>query len=82
MGGTYRSDKIPVRGPPATGSTIKIDRRWSISTVSGRLREKEEEGEEEKGEKREIPALPRFPPRSVARRDSSPTGFLLHSGRR
>ncbi|RZR94623.1 hypothetical protein BHM03_00023367 [Ensete ventricosum] len=38
------------------------------STVSGRLREKEEEGEEEKGEKREILALPWFPVQSVARR--------------
>ncbi|RRT82962.1 hypothetical protein B296_00018904 [Ensete ventricosum] len=30
----------------------------SKSTAGDRLREKEEEGEEEKGEKREIPALP------------------------
>ncbi|RWW78120.1 hypothetical protein BHE74_00013682 [Ensete ventricosum] len=36
------------------------------SILGGRLREKEEEGEEEKGDKREISALPRFLVRSVA----------------
>ncbi|RZR79201.1 hypothetical protein BHM03_00004833 [Ensete ventricosum] len=56
--------RISVRGPLATGWC----RRNRPSTVDfgGRLREKEEQGEEEKGEKREIPNLPRFPVRSVA----------------
>ncbi|RRT52093.1 hypothetical protein B296_00034324, partial [Ensete ventricosum] len=54
MSGTYRSDRLPVRGPPATGrfrqkstiddrfrpSTIDFDRRRSISTVRGRLKKK------------------------------------------
>ncbi|RWV88311.1 hypothetical protein GW17_00049614 [Ensete ventricosum] len=52
---------------PLPGGTVEIYRRWSISTIGGWLREKEEEGEEEKGEKREIPALPWFPVRSIAR---------------
>ncbi|RRT52915.1 hypothetical protein B296_00044760 [Ensete ventricosum] len=39
----------------------------SKSAVDSRLKEKEEEGEEEKGEKRDIPALLGFPARSVAR---------------
>ncbi|RRT38013.1 hypothetical protein B296_00053636 [Ensete ventricosum] len=41
---------------------VDFGRRRSISTINGRLREKVEEGEEEKGEKREHP---RFPARSV-----------------
>ncbi|RWV84197.1 hypothetical protein GW17_00054101, partial [Ensete ventricosum] len=46
MGGTYRSARLPVRGPPAT-------RRFrQKSTVGGRLSEKREEEEEEKKKKR------------------------------
>ncbi|RWW09891.1 hypothetical protein GW17_00026596 [Ensete ventricosum] len=30
---------------PLPGGTVEIDRRWSISTINGRLREKEDEGE-------------------------------------
>ncbi|RWW12054.1 hypothetical protein GW17_00024295 [Ensete ventricosum] len=60
---------------PLPDGTIEIGRRRSISTVGGRLREKEEEGEEEKGEKREIPALPRFLARSVARERSFAGGL-------
>ncbi|RWW81866.1 hypothetical protein BHE74_00009703 [Ensete ventricosum] len=47
MGGTYRSARLPVRGPPATG------RFRQKSTVGGQLSEKrEEEEEEEKEEKK------------------------------
>ncbi|RWW67621.1 hypothetical protein BHE74_00024922 [Ensete ventricosum] len=81
-GVTYRSNRIAVYRPPATGgycrnrlSTVDFGRRQLISIVDGRLREKEEEGEEEKGEKREIPDLPRFLTRSVAR------GRFFASGR-
>ncbi|RRT44452.1 hypothetical protein B296_00047144 [Ensete ventricosum] len=52
---------------PLLGGTIEISRRRSISIVGGRLREKEDEGEEEKGEKKEIPALLWFPTRSITR---------------
>ncbi|RWV84768.1 hypothetical protein BHE74_00034042 [Ensete ventricosum] len=74
MGSTYRSDRIPVHGLTAIGRyrrnrslAVDFDCRRSILTVDGRLREKEEEGEEEKAEKRETPALPWFPARSTER---------------
>ncbi|RZR95714.1 hypothetical protein BHM03_00024587 [Ensete ventricosum] len=62
-GGTYRSDRIPIREPPATEQYRRnrssfFDRRWSI--------EGERRGRRRKGEKREILDLPRFPVRFVA----------------
>ncbi|RWW53340.1 hypothetical protein BHE74_00040173, partial [Ensete ventricosum] len=60
---------MPIRGPLAIRkyrrnqlSGIDFGRWRSISTINGRLREKEVEGE-----KREILDLPRFPTRFVAR---------------
>ncbi|RWW44962.1 hypothetical protein BHE74_00049239 [Ensete ventricosum] len=60
MGGTYRSVKLPVHGPPATGwfrqkSTVD-GRLREKSTVRGRLRKKKgrRRGKEEK-KKRRIP---------------------------
>ncbi|RWW06919.1 hypothetical protein GW17_00029724 [Ensete ventricosum] len=63
MGGTYRSARLPVRGPPATG------RFRQKSTVGGRLNEKrEEEEEEEKEEKKKK----RGEKRPIGRARSSP----------
>ncbi|RWV99995.1 hypothetical protein GW17_00037064 [Ensete ventricosum] len=58
MGGTYRSARLPVRGPPATGrfrqkSTVG-GRLKKKSTVSGRLRKKKRKRKKKKrrGEER------------------------------
>ncbi|RZR78114.1 hypothetical protein BHM03_00003372 [Ensete ventricosum] len=60
------------------GGTTEINRRWSISTVGDRLREKEE-GEEKEGETYLTrAALPRFP-RTLRRLRAIPSP---HAGRR
>ncbi|RZR83682.1 hypothetical protein BHM03_00010364 [Ensete ventricosum] len=78
MGGTYRSVRLPVRGPLATGrfrqkSTIG-GRLREKSIVGGRLREKREEEEEKKKKKKRVPISPRHPRRCVviARRSPAP----------
>ncbi|RWV97510.1 hypothetical protein BHE74_00046549, partial [Ensete ventricosum] len=59
----YRSTRLPVHGPPATGryrqnrpSVVDFDRRQSISTIGSRLREKKgrrrRRGKEETRKKR------------------------------
>ncbi|RWW29452.1 hypothetical protein GW17_00006030 [Ensete ventricosum] len=82
----YRYADHPLSSKSAINSrfrplTIDFGHWRLISTIGGRLREKEEEGEEEKRENKEIPTLPRFPMRSVAHGSSS-VGFLLRSRRR
>ncbi|RWW12065.1 hypothetical protein GW17_00024280 [Ensete ventricosum] len=88
MGGAYRSVRLPVRGPPATG------RFCQKSTVGGRLREKlivggrlcekstvgvrlrEKRGRRRSGKeekkKREVPISPRHPRRRVVVARGSP----------
>ncbi|RWW05578.1 hypothetical protein GW17_00031139 [Ensete ventricosum] len=73
MGGTYRSARLPVRGPPATGrfhkkSTVsgrlkgEIDRRWSVEREKGTKKKRKKKKKKEKRRKR-IP---------IARARSSP----------
>ncbi|RRT85963.1 hypothetical protein B296_00005456 [Ensete ventricosum] len=73
-GGTYRSDRIPIREPPATEQYRR--NRSSISTVDGRLREKEE-GEEEREKRGRYLIFLDSPCDSSPTGDSSPPGFLL-----
>ncbi|RWV98329.1 hypothetical protein GW17_00038832 [Ensete ventricosum] len=74
---SFRVQYVPVREDIGTWTTRyraipskstiggRFQPSTGISIVDGRLREREEEGEEENGEKREIPDLPWFPSRSV-----------------
>ncbi|RZR91835.1 hypothetical protein BHM03_00020019, partial [Ensete ventricosum] len=62
MCGTYQSVRLLVRGSPATGryrqnrpSAVDFGRRWSISAVGSRLREKKKE--ERRGEEERIPRV-------------------------
>ncbi|RWW51296.1 hypothetical protein BHE74_00042369 [Ensete ventricosum] len=72
---------VPVRHDIGT-RTARYRAVLSKSAVDSRLKEKEEEGEEEKGEKRDIPALLGFPARSVARGLPSPIGEMRRERRR
>ncbi|RWW80682.1 hypothetical protein BHE74_00010966 [Ensete ventricosum] len=97
MGGTYRSVRLPVRGPLATGrfrqkSTIG-GRLREKSIVGGRLREKREEEEEKKKKKEKSTYFPapsspvrrHCPQVASARASSPPTGhghFFVRARRR
>ncbi|RWW00790.1 hypothetical protein GW17_00036224 [Ensete ventricosum] len=75
MGGTYRSVRLPIRGPPATGrfyqnSTVG-GRLKKKSTVGGRLRKKKgrrgKEKKKKRGRKNTSPARRPRPPTVAAR---------------
>ncbi|RZS00987.1 hypothetical protein BHM03_00030777, partial [Ensete ventricosum] len=82
MGGTYRSARLPVRGPPATGrfhqKSAVGGRLSEKSTVGGRLRKKKGrrrgKGKKKRGEER-IPRQCRPRPPAVAARGSPAIAF-------
>ncbi|RRT60052.1 hypothetical protein B296_00030684 [Ensete ventricosum] len=79
-GGTYRSTRLPVCGPPATGRyhqnrslTVDFDRRWSIEAINHRWSIEGEKGKKKKKKRRRRKKKTSFPRAILAHAPSPPT---------
>ncbi|RRT72190.1 hypothetical protein B296_00020871 [Ensete ventricosum] len=76
MGDVYRSDKIPICGPLATG---RYRRNRSLAVDDGRTKKR---GKKKREKRERYLPFPDFLRDPLFASDPSPAGFLLHSGRR